>query len=56
MPGKKLSNRVKCLKISEMEVKGQEGDLEVILAKIFFLDIPAQCAEGAKIERDSEHY
>lgn len=41
---------------SEMGVRGQEGDLEVILAKIFFPDIPAQCAEGAKIERDSEHY
>lgn len=33
---------------SEMEVKSQEGDLEVVLAKLFFLDKLAQWAEGAK--------
>lgn len=41
---------------SEMGVKAQEGDLKVILAKLFFLDIPAKCAEEAKTKRDFQQY
>ena len=34
--------------ILEMEVKTQDGDLEVLLDKLFCQDKLAQCSEGAK--------
>lgn len=41
---------------SEMEVQTQEGDLNMALAKLFFLDKLAQWAEGAKKPRHIRHY
>lgn len=38
---------------SEMEVKTQEGDLKVILAKLFFLDKLAQRTEQSQKNRDT---